>query len=422
MIYDPFVCEKTVVDGLTVYWKSVPTSPPVVHFRVLMNVGARHDISPNYGTAHFFEHMPFDGCEGFPTWNDIHTFDRSKLLESLNAGTSMDSTVFMCRSKIEDVQLVADFLGKLVFRPILDEKEVERERSVITQEIWRRYDNPKEIELTKERMKMMYNKHVLSDMLGPAGEPKSILGISRSSLKDFHATYYNLANTTLVLSGKLDEATVVAIARTIRTHVTEGTVQSSAQEPIPTPMQKEHIISRSAYFNLSGDAIPKQTALNFVSIHTLEPKSAVKIATINALQIALHESLRSALGATYDVHVSHSDYIDHTKTVISTQIDPIRLDEARNVVTKTIDLFIAQDEKMQTIFEEAKTANINRLLVAEYDTAKIANLMAEEISTYGNIESLEETLRQAKLVTYPECGQWLQQNLLPNLVTFIDTP
>src|SRR3989344_3058060 len=90
---DPYVFERIEVGGVPVHVKHWPTNQGC-HFRIIFHVGARHDPEGKEGLAHLFEHLPFNGCAGWPDHESIDETGDILFCGDLNAHTTFEQTCF----------------------------------------------------------------------------------------------------------------------------------------------------------------------------------------------------------------------------------------------------------------------------------------------------------------------------------------
>ena len=109
------------------------SSVETVSIGVWVAIGTRHEPAQINGVAHLLEHMAFKG-----------TARRSALeiaaeIEAVgghvNAYTSREHTAYYAKVLKENVPLAVDILADILQNSTFDERELERERAVILQEI-----------------------------------------------------------------------------------------------------------------------------------------------------------------------------------------------------------------------------------------------------------------------------------------------
>ncbi|MBV8506962.1 MAG: insulinase family protein, partial [Alphaproteobacteria bacterium] len=131
-----------LANGLRVATDTVQTVD-TVSLGIWIDIGTRHEPAAINGAAHFLEHMAFKGTER------RSARDIAEEIEAvgghLNAYTSRESTAYYAKVLKEDVPLALDILADILQNSTFDPEELERERTVILQEIGQANDTPDDI-------------------------------------------------------------------------------------------------------------------------------------------------------------------------------------------------------------------------------------------------------------------------------------
>lgn len=131
--------KSTLPSGITLLTQTMPDRY-TVSLGVWVRTGARHETPERLGISHFIEHMMFKGTET----RDARAIASS--LESLggqlDAFTSREQVCYSARVLSEHVPQAVDVLSDIVCRSRFAAVEVEREKSVVREEILSYEDNP----------------------------------------------------------------------------------------------------------------------------------------------------------------------------------------------------------------------------------------------------------------------------------------
>lgn len=173
--------------------------------------GARFETQTQSGWAHLLEHMVFKGAGGRDARALAEAIEREG--GSINASTGYEHTRFEVRGMTSLLPLALEIVTDLMFRPVLDKDELQREKKVIEQEILEAYDAP--------------DDHVF-DLLQVAMFPEQALGRpilgSKASLKPaqpdavrrFAETLYAPHRVVICVSGGV---TAEAVLRAAKPHI-----------------------------------------------------------------------------------------------------------------------------------------------------------------------------------------------------------
>ncbi len=106
-------------------------------------VGTRNESASVHGVAHVLEHMAFKGTKNRRA---SEIAEEIELVGGhLNAYTSREQTAYYAKLLKDDIGLGVDILADILQNSTFEEQELERERSVILQEIGQAADTPDDI-------------------------------------------------------------------------------------------------------------------------------------------------------------------------------------------------------------------------------------------------------------------------------------
>src|SRR5215471_20209990 len=129
-------------NGLTVVTDPMPQLESAA-IGVWVNTGTRNETKRVMGVSHMLEHMAFKGTER------RSARDIAEEIEAvggyLNAYTSRESTAYYAKVLKEDMPLALDILADILQHSTFDAEELERERTVILQEIGQASDTPDDV-------------------------------------------------------------------------------------------------------------------------------------------------------------------------------------------------------------------------------------------------------------------------------------
>jgi predicted Zn-dependent peptidase len=192
--------KTTLKNGLRII--TVPSkSTQTVTVLVLVGTGSKYEKKEEKGISHFLEHMYFKGTKKRPSSLEIaETLD--KVGGIYNAFTSQEYTGYFAKVSREHFDLALDWVSDIFLNSTLPEKEIEKERGVIIEEINMRKDHP------IEHVQILWQKLLYGDQPAGwdvAGEVDTVKKISRNDLIEYRRTQYVASNTIVCLAGNFSE-------------------------------------------------------------------------------------------------------------------------------------------------------------------------------------------------------------------------
>jgi predicted Zn-dependent peptidase len=151
------------------------------------------------GVSHLLEHMVFKGTERRSA-KDI-AISLEALGGSLDAYTAREHTSYQARVLDEHLEIAADVIGDLVFRPLLRDADLKLERKVVLEEISMVEDTPDDLvfELHSEAM---WGSHPYGFSI--LGTRDTVAGLRARDLRDLHARAYHPPHLVVAAAGNVD--------------------------------------------------------------------------------------------------------------------------------------------------------------------------------------------------------------------------
>ena len=196
----------TLSNGLRIVTDRIDTVA-TVSLGLWVDVGTRHEAAVVNGVAHFLEHMAFKGTERRSALAIAEEIEA--VGGHLNAYTSRESTAFYAKVLKEDVGLALDILADILQHSTFEPSELERERTVILQEIGQANDTPDDIIFDYFQERAFPDQAMGRPVLG---SPEIIKNLSREAVVSYLKDHYGAKRMVLSAAGNLDHDSFVALA------------------------------------------------------------------------------------------------------------------------------------------------------------------------------------------------------------------
>lgn len=418
--FDPYEFERMEVNGVPIFYKNLPWVNDCVHIRVVLRVGARHDPDGKEGLAHFFEHLPFDGCEGYQSLKEIGEFKRKTLLGCLGAYTWYDETVYHCMALPENLQKTLCFLKPFIFHPTLAPHEVERERDVITREFWTQFTNQNIANLRKICFRDCFHNHRIGRGGRALGWMETITAITREDIVAFHARHYVKENVALVCVGSVDSESIRCAIEDWGTALPTGEKLPCAEavKEWPSPTVQSRSVSYQHDFYAKGGAIPENTDITITSVMPrIYPEGVGALFQCTFRQI-LFEQIRGRLGATYSPRVFWHTYRDICHAGIEIKVKPEVAEQVKGLCGEIMARLGSRKDEYRTLFEEMKGVTINSIRAIDKNGSEIADDARDDVVLYNRIVPLTERKTECERVTYEDICALADREFHPDRVHF----
>jgi len=356
----------------------------------LVGVGSRYEEGRLSGISHFLEHMFYKGTSRRPTALDI-----SKALDSVgadyNAFTSEEQTGFYIRCASEHFDLALDILYDILYHSKFDQKELEKEKAVIAEEINMRQDVPQE--QVAERLKqLVYNEHPLAREI--TGQKETIKQFTRDDLLNYKGKYYQPSKIIVAVAGGGEEAEWLAKIK-------------EKLEGLPKKESPDFEKFRTSQKNPQASLHARKTdqAHLMMAFRTI-PVRDRRWHTWKVMSNLLGESMSSRLfteirekrGLAYYIHTAMGEFSDNGISVVAAGVNISKIEEAIKVILEEISRLktklVGLDELKRTQ-ENLK----GRLYLSLEESFNVAEYLANEELLLGKIDDPDVLIKKYEKVT-----------------------
>ncbi len=171
-----------------------------VAIKVMIRGGAWYE-GRRWGAFHLLEHLTLDGTKKNPDEFSLELYKEENGIRS-DAWTSQSEIGYWARFPSKSVKEGFTFIFECIFHPLLKQKDLEREISIITQEHKDTWSDPYQ-RFWKSQARQLYgsfhpySRHAI-------GWPKYLKALSRHNLLDMHKEYFCNPNLVISVAGKID--------------------------------------------------------------------------------------------------------------------------------------------------------------------------------------------------------------------------
>lgn len=193
----------TLDNGLRVATDTMDTVETVT-LGAWVETGSRDEPAALNGVSHFLEHMVFKGTARRSAREIAEEIEA--VGGHINAYTSRENTAFYAKVLKDDAGLAVDLVSDIMMHATMDPTELEREKSVICQEIHQAHDTPDDVVFD------LFQEVAFPDQ--PLGRP--VLGtedvvrsFNRDDIQNYMQTGYTAQDTVFCAAGRLDHDALV---------------------------------------------------------------------------------------------------------------------------------------------------------------------------------------------------------------------
>lgn len=166
-------------NGIRLVHKQV-NNTKIIHCGFVIDIGSRDEEPDQQGLAHFWEHMAFKGTTKRKAYHIINRLE--SVGGELNAFTTKEKICFYASVLEDHFDKAVELLCDITFDSVFPEKQIERERSVILDEISMYNDSPDDL-IQDDFDEVVFGDHPLGKNI--LGTEKTLPGFNRTHFRSF---------------------------------------------------------------------------------------------------------------------------------------------------------------------------------------------------------------------------------------------
>ncbi len=367
---------------------------------VVVGAGSRYETKKINGISHFLEHMHFKGTKKRPTAKAIAE-ELDAVGGEFNAATGAEETYFYAKVGAKHLDLALDVISDIFLNSTFKEKEINRERGVIIEEINMIKDTPMQY-IGELFEKLLYGKETVGWNI--LGEKKNILKINREDFLNYINDHYVAKNTVVCVAGKMDEDQTIKKIKKYFTDIREKEpkkrkkIKENQKRPESLIQFKKtdqtHFCLGVRAYNLFQ---PEKYALNLLSVILGGNMSS-----------RLFIKVREREGLAYYVRTNAETYTDTGYLVTQAGVDNKKVEKAIHIVLSEYKDIREKGVSEKELKKAKEYIKGKMLLEMESSDATAAFFANQEILT-NKILTLKENFAKIDKVTVKDIQKVAQE-------------
>lgn len=358
---------RQLENGLRIVAEEIPYVRSV-SLGVWTNVGSRMEDESNYGIAHFIEHMLFKGTKNRTSRqisNDIDYYGGN-----INAFTTEDHTCYHVKMPSNHIDRGIEVLADMIINSVFDREQIEKEKSVIKEEIKMYQDSSEDYLYDELLMRTFDNKGVGRNVLGTK---KSVSEISRQKIQEFFNKYYVPNNSVIVMSGNFifDEVVEKIESCFNQWEKRKVVIKREGQNFKPVRFiedKDDEQVNLAILYECPDDSIDKE----FYAVKLLGNIVG------NTPSSRLFQHIREEKGLSYSIYSSDSFYVGYGEFGIFSSVAAENLKEVYDSIISEIDnlrknyiseeeLTFAKEQYKGMVIMNLEDTEDRMMLIGEYE-------------------------------------------------------
>ena len=379
----------TLQNGLHLLTKHMPEMRSA-SIAFLFHCGTRYEPEKVVGVSHFIEHMLFKGSRHYATARLI-----SEAVEGVggtfNGSTGKELTMYTARVPGESLSDVMHVLADMIRYPLFDETEIEKERSVIIEELSATRDDP------QEWSNLLIDETMWPDLpLGrdDAGTIESVSRLQRADMLAYLDTHYRPNALVVSVAGNVNHEQVVSLTQELfgdwEAHDVPGYTESFPPEHAsPVRVIQKDTEQTNICLATRGVGYTSPDYYPFMLINALLGEG---------MSSRLFQSIREEQGLSYDIGSYTNSYYETGSLVVSAGVDPEQTEKLVQAVVKELQKLCVEpvpDDELHRI----KAYVRGSVLLGLEGTQQVASWLGSQECLYGRIREVDEIVAQIDAVS-----------------------
>lgn len=403
------VIEKHLcANGVRIVLENVPSVRSVTIGVWVLN-GSRHESEEMNGISHFIEHMLFKGTTNRTAMDIAEGFE--SIGGQVNAFTSKEYTCYYTKVLDTYKEYAVDILQDMFFHSTFDEAEMDKERKVITEEIFMYEDAPDEL-VHDMLFEVAFQEHPLGRNI--LGTKEHVQRFTKEDIMNYMAEHYIPENVVISIAGNVDNTFIPIVEKAFDQFITNEQSQSVTKAIFTAEQIMKEKETEQAHICLGYEGLPtknEQMAAMLVASNVLS----------GGMSSRLFQEIRENKGLAYAVFGYHHAYMDEGMFTIYAGTNKHQLQALQETMGETMKVFTTNG-LTEKEFTNSKAQLIGSTMIGLESTSSRMTRNGRNELLLGYHRSLDEIIEEIEAVNIGQTKQVIEQVFAKPYATSIVVP
>lgn len=399
----------TFPNGIRIVHKQVTTTK-IAHSAIMLDIGSRDEKPGQEGLAHFWEHMVFKGTHKRRAFHILNRLD--SVGGELNAYTTKEKICFHATTLDEHFEKSIELLADITFNSIFPEKELEKERGVILEEMAMYYDSPDDA-LQDDFDNVVFTNHSLGNNI--IGTEETVKSFSRS---DFQGFLLENMDTEKIIFSSVSNLSFKKVVKIAEKYLKELPFKKSYRIRSGFETYEPKVITKTRNFSQAYCALGRPS-------YSLNESSRIPFFLLNnilggpAMNSKLNLELREKYGFVYSVESSYAPFTDTGLFAIYFATEEKQLTKCKSAILSELKKMREKpfsEKQLQTYKEQL----MGQLAIADERNSGTMLMMAKSLLDLNRIDSLEEIFNRTKAISSTALQLIAQEMFEENQLSYLE--
>ena len=368
-------------NGLTIIGEEIPYVKSI-SLGVWINVGSRIENEEISGVSHFIEHMLFKGTENRTSKQIASEIDN--LGGQINAFTSKECTCYYVKLLDSHIDIGIDILSDMILNSKFNEEDINKERSVIIEELKMYEDSPEDLAYD-----LLTENIYAGDSLGMniIGTEESLNKLGKNEILNYFEKYYVPNNAVIAISGNFEFSEIVKKI--------EEKFENWENKDINIELKKAEF--KSCFLTKNKDTEQVNLAMSLEAVPLENEEEVYALAVINtvfggSISSRLFQKIREEKGLVYSIYSSQSLYRKCGELGIFASMSNEHLEEVYNSIIEEIS-FMKENYLTDKEISESKEQLKGSYILGLESTSSRMMSIGRSMTLNNKLESSDDILK-----------------------------
>ena len=395
--YQP-ICE-VLANGTRLVYLKVPSQ--VAHLGFFFAAGSRHEGPNQIGLAHFLEHCLFKGTQ---KRNALHILSRIDAVGGeLNAYTAKEEMCLYASFSKEHTQRAIDLLSDISINSTFPEKEIEKEKEVILDEINSYLDSPSDKILDDFDAKLFENHPLGQNILGTK---ESVSSFTQQDLQQYIQQYFTADNLVVSFVGNVPLARLKVALEAALSQM-PLTAERSVPQPFTFTTPFKEVLKEANY---QAHAVLGGLAPSYHDDERVAMSLLINILGGPALNSRLNLSVRERYGYAYSIEANYHTFADTGYWQIYFGSEPKNVNKTLTLIDKELDKLREKTLSASQLLQAKRQYKGHLALGMDVNSGLMQGL-GKSMLAFGQIDTIAERHQAIDKITSQEIQVLAQKHL-----------
>ncbi len=385
-------------------------SAPVAHLGVTFLAGSRYENDKEIGLAHFLEHCIFKGTEKRKTIHVLSHLD--SVGGEINAYTTKEEICVYASFVKTHLKRASDLLADIAINSVFPEKEIEKEKEIVLDELNSYLDNPSD-RIFDDFEAQIFPNHPLGNNI--LGTTETVPSFSKKSLKAYVERFFFVDNCVLSFVGDIPLKDLVKV---LEKDFSAMSKKGKINKPETFTSYKPTKL-RLAEGNFQAHAVIGGLAPGNMEEERRGMTLLINILGGPALNSRLILSIREKYGYSYNVEANYAPFSDVGYWSIYFGTDQKYLDKTLKLVYKELKK-LREEPLTEKQLSQAKEQLKGHIALSLDSNVGLMQGLGKSLLSFNQIDTIQEIYASIDKLTADElhhiAKEYFKEELISELI------